>query len=107
MAGLMDSNGQIVINELEAEADIRKIIAAKQRLAEVRNMLNPSKLDDEHMLGSVRSALEEKLAKMNRDLDKYERSCDSVIKYIRSTIDKYKRIDREYKRKAQSLKGGR
>ncbi len=106
MAGLMDANGQIVINEQEAEADIRKITQAKQKLAETRKMLDPSKLDDAHMQGVSRVALEEKLAKMNKDLDKYERNCDAVIRYIRSTIEKYKRIDREYKRKARSLGGG-
>ena len=106
MAGLRDANGQIVINEQEAEADIRKINQAKAKLAEARRMLNPSKLDDERMLGATRDALNEKLAKMNSDLDNWEHSCDSAAKYIRSVVDKYRRIDREYTQKARSM-GGR
>ena len=106
MAGLRDANGQIVINEQEAESDIRKINQAKAKLVEARRMLNPSKLDDGRMLGATRNALNEKLAKMNRDLDTWEQNCDSAARYIRSVVDKYRRIDREYTQKARNI-GGR
>ena len=89
MAGLRDSNGTIVIDEREAQADIRKIEQAKSKLAEIRKLLDPSKLDDERMLGETRDALAETFNKMSRE-------CSLVSKYIAQVVEKYKRIDREY-----------
>lgn len=104
-AGLRDANGQIVINEAEAEADIRKIEQAKARLLEARRLLDPKNIDAEQMLGETRDALEEKYAKINKDITNWEDKCSATIKYIRSVVENYKRIDREYTRKAQAIKG--
>lgn len=96
MAGLRDSNGTIVIDEREAQADIRKIEQAKSKLAEIRKLLDPSKLDDERMLGETRDALAETFNKMSRELTNWEEKCSLVSKYIAQVVEKYKRIDREY-----------
>ena len=105
MAGLRNSEGQIVIDKQEAENDIRKIEQAKAKLADVRKMLEPSKLDDAHMLGETRNALNESFTKMNRELKNWEEKCTLVVRTIRSVVAKYERIDREYARKQRELRG--
>ena len=102
MAGLRNSNGQIVIDEREAMSDVRKINQAKAKLAEVREMLNPSRLDDSRMLGETRNALSGNLTKISKELSNWEEKCDVVAKYIMTVVEKYKRIDREYASKVAS-----
>ena len=94
--GLRDSNGQIVINEQEAEADIRKIEQAKSKLEEARKLLDASKFDRERMRGETLDALTDNFSKLNKELNDWETKCTLIVKYIRSIVANYKRIDREY-----------
>ena len=100
MAGLRDSNGQIVINEQEAEEDIRRIKQAMSKLSEARQALNASQIDSSRMRGETRDALEEIFSKLNKDINEREENCDAIAKYIRNVVERYKRIDREYAAKA-------
>ena len=43
MAGLRDSNGRIVIDEAEAEAEAKRILQAKAKLEEARSILDSLK----------------------------------------------------------------
>ena len=105
MAGLRDANGQIVIDEREAQSDVRKINQAKAKLAEVRKMLDPSKLDDSRMLGETRNALSEIFTKVSKELSNWEEKCDIVTRYITAVVEKYKRIDKEYASKVAGNEG--
>ena len=102
MSGLRNADGAIVIDEAEAEEDIRFIEAAKSKLEEAKQILAPSNIDSERMYGSARDALEEQLEKINRALSEWEDNCDSSVRYIRHVVAEYKRIDREF---AAKLKG--
>ena len=105
MAGLRDSNGTIVIDEREAQADILKINQAKTKLAEIRRLIDPARLDDERMLGETRDALSETFSKMSKELNNWEEKCTLVSKYITQVVEKYKRIDREYASKVGHSSG--
>ena len=102
MAGLRDSNGKIVIDEAEAEADIRRIEQAKSKLLQVRQILDPKKLDASRMTGDTKDALEEKYLKINKDIDEWVDICNSSIKYIRNIVANYKRIDHEFAQKVEA-----
>ena len=104
MSGLRDSSGTIVIDEAEAEEDIRRIQQAKERLDEAKQYLSPSSIDSDRMYGAVRDALEEKFTQMNKDLSEWENFCDETISYIRRVVEEYQRIDREYAAKAKELR---
>ena len=45
MSGLRDASGTIVIDEAEAESDIRKIELAKSKLNDAKQILNPANID--------------------------------------------------------------
>lgn len=96
MRGLRDSTGQIVINEAEAESDIRKIEQAKSKLSEAIRILNPSGIDSGRMLGDTRDALDEKLNAINKEIQMWDNRCTTVVRFIRNVVQNYKRIDREY-----------
>ncbi len=104
MSGLRDASGTIVIDEAEAESDIRKIELAKSKLNDAKQILNPANIDSERMFGAARDALEEQLLKISQDLSDWEDRCDSSVRYIRHVVAEYKRIDREFAAKARGLK---
>ena len=104
MSGLRDSNGTIVIDEEEAEADIRRIENARSKLEDVKSLLDPGRIDSERMRGLTRDALEEVFAKMTSDLTDWQTRCDDSVRYIRRVVAEYKRIDKEYAAKAKEMK---
>ena len=104
MSGLRDSSGTIVIDEAEAEEDIRKIEIARSKLDEAKEILNPGNIDSDRMFGAAHDALEEQLTKIGQNLTEWEDLCGSTITYIRHVVAEYKRIDREFAAKAKELK---
>lgn len=101
MAGLKDSSGQIVINDREAEADIRKINNAKRRLENVIDMLDPSKLDDNKLQGETKAALEDQLHTAISKLKDLSNQCEAIVRYIRGVVTVYKAIDKAYANQAR------
>ena len=104
MSGLRDSSGQIVIDEAEAEEDVRRVRQAREKLEEVKQYLDPASIDSERMYGMTRDALEEQFTRMNKDLADWEEFCDATIDYIHRVVAEYQRIDKEYAGKAKELK---
>lgn len=104
MSGLRDASGAIVIDEAEAEEDIRSIELARSKLDEAKQILDPAKIDSERMYGMTRDALEEQFARITGDLNDWEERCEASIRYIRKIVAEYQRIDKEYARKAEGLK---
>lgn len=104
MSGLRDASGAIVIDEAEAEEDIRRVQQARSSLEEAKQYLDPASIDSERMYGLTRDALEQQFMKMNKDLADWEEFCDATISYIRNIVAEYQRIDREYAAKAKELK---
>ena len=104
MSGLRDAKGTIVIDEAEAEEDIRRVQMAREKLDEAKQYLDPASIDQERMQGRTREALEEQFMKMNKDLSEWETACEETISYIRRIVAEYQRIDREYAEKAKELK---
>ena len=104
MSGLRDSSGTIVIDEAEAEEDIRRIQHAREKLEEAKQYLDPASLDSERMYGLTRDALEEQFTKMSKDLVDWQDFCDATVSYIRRVVAEYQRIDKEYAAKAKELK---
>ena len=104
MSGLRDASGAIVIDEAEAEEDIRRVQIAREKLEEAKQYLDPASIDSERMFGQTRDALEEQFTRMNKDLNDWQEFCDATISYIRHVVAEYQRIDREYAAKARELK---
>ncbi len=100
MAGLRNSNGQIVIDEREAEDTIKKIKQAMSKLSDARQAIQSSSLDESRMKGGVHDALKEVFSKLNKELNEWESNCNSSIRYLRSVVNHYKKLDREYAAKA-------
>ena len=105
MAGLRNSNGQVVIDKNEALNEIRNIKQVKAKLADTRKLLDPSRLDNAHMQGETRNALSESLRNLGNEISKWEGNCTSVSNYINQVVNKYERIDREYARKLRESRG--
>jgi hypothetical protein len=95
MAVYKDSRGKITIDEGEAKSDVKKIDSAKAKLAQARDLLNPDKIENLLLGGTAREALNEQLAKINRELARLESSCGETAGFINRTVAKYQRIDQE------------
>lgn len=104
MSGLRDATGTIVIDEAEAEEDVRSIELARSKLEEAKKYLDPRAIDNGRMYGSARDALEEQLSRIAYDLSDWQDRCDASVKYIRHVVSEYKRIDKEFSAKAKELK---
>ena len=104
MAGLRDSNGRIAIDEAEAEAEIKKIGQARAKLEQARGLLNQSNLDPERMRGETLEALKLVFSELQKDFKQGENWCDVTSKYIRSVVNKYRTIDRDYAAKINGSK---
>ena len=104
MSGLRDASGAIVIDEAEAEEDIRRVQQARASLEEAKQYLDPASIDSERMYGLTRDALEQQFMKMNKDLADWEEFCDATVSYIRNIVAEYQRIDREFAAKAKEMK---
>ncbi len=104
MSGLRDASGTIVIDEAEAEEDIRRVQQARSKLEEAKQYINPANLDSERMYGMTRDALEEQFTRMSKDLAEWEDFCDATVSYIRSIVAEYQRIDKEFAAKAREMK---
>jgi len=85
----------IEINEAEAEQDVRNIEEAIAKISMARALLNPGKIQDENMLGNTRTTLDEQMGKFCKELEELETTCRTTGKFIRSTVEKYKKLDRE------------
>lgn len=95
MQGLRDRDGQIVINEREAAADIKKIKRAVDKLRSAMKILSPSSIDDTKMRGETRDALEDLLHRVCSDIARSSGQCDEVVRYINVVVENYRRTDRE------------
>ena len=104
MSGLRDASGKIVIDEAEAEEDVRSIELARSKLDEAKRYLDPRTIDGGRMYGAARDALEEQLSKIAYDLSDWQDRCDTSVRYIRHVVAEYKRIDKEYAAQAKELK---
>ncbi|MBQ3447863.1 MAG: hypothetical protein IJG37_09510 [Synergistaceae bacterium] len=104
MSGLRDASGTIVIDEAEAEEDIRRVNAARESLDEAKQFLNPATIDSDRCYGMTRDALEEQFTQITAKLTEWQNFCDETVSYIRHVVAEYKRIDRECAAKAKELK---
>lgn len=95
MAGLRGYDGKIVIDENEANKDIKNIEQAVEKLERARELLSPSKIDDARMTGKMRYSLDSQLNKICSDLTVIERLCLKTNHFINKTVEKYKKIDEE------------
>jgi hypothetical protein len=103
VAELRDSEGVIVINEIEAQADIKTIGDARAKLQEAMKLLNSDRLDDARMSGKVRDELLDQFQRICGALGRLSFDCDTTNKFIENTVEKYRRIDSEL---AKTVKGG-
>ena len=104
MSGLKDSNGKVVMDEAEAESDVRSIMSAQAKLQEAQRYLDPRNLDSGRMYGAAHDALEEQLTRISYEMSKWQDMCDASVKYIRKAVAKYKQTDKEFAAKAKELK---
>jgi hypothetical protein len=95
MAELRDTDGTIVIDELEARADIGNIRQAKAKIEEAMKLIDPSKLDDTRMSGKARNALGDQLERIHKNLAGLFSNCEDSNRLIEQTVAKYQRIDSE------------
>ncbi len=105
MSGLRNSSGKIVIDEAEAEADIKKLEQINAKLEEAEDLLSPVHFDFERLRGETSAALKDLYFKFFKEFRTSEDQCRTTANFIKAVVNKYKNLDREYAEKARN--GGR
>ncbi|MDR0647895.1 MAG: hypothetical protein LBF92_00965 [Synergistaceae bacterium] len=103
MAELRDADGTIVINEIEAQADIKNVSDARAKLLEAMRLLNPAKLDESRMSGKAKDALADQLQRIYKNMENLGLNCEKTSTFIEQTVAKYRQIDSDL---AKTLNGG-
>ena len=88
-----DMNGNITINENAANADIKRLCAAKQYLVDSENAINS--LIKQAADGQGETAVVEKANELKMQIEKLISALENTEDYISRTVAKYKRIDKE------------
>lgn len=91
----MDMNGNITINENAANADIKRLCAAKQYLVDSENAINSLIKQAADGQGETATAVVEKANELKMQIERLISALENTEDYINSTVAKYKRIDKE------------
>lgn len=89
-----DMNGNITINENAANADIKRLCAAKQYLVDSENAIN-SLIKAADGQGETATAVVEKANELKMQIERLISALENTEDYISRTVAKYKRIDKE------------
>lgn len=90
-----DMNGNITINENAANADIKRLCAAKQYLVDSENAINSLIKQAADGQGETATAVVEKANELKMQIEKLISALENTEDYISRTVAKYKRIDKE------------
>lgn len=90
-----DMNGNITINENAANADIKRLCAAKQYLVDSENAINSLIKQAADGQGETATAVVEKANELKMQIEKLISALENTDDYISRTVAKYKRIDKE------------
>ena len=91
----MDMNGNITINENAANADIKRLCAAKQYLVDSENAINSLIKQAADGQGETATAVVEKANELKIQIERLISALENTEDYISNTVAKYKRIDKE------------
>ena len=83
-----DMNGNITINENAANADIKRLCAAKQYLVDSENAINS-------LIKQAADGQGETANELKMQIEKLISALENTEDYISRTVAKYKRIDKE------------
>ena len=90
-----NANGQITIDEAVALADVRKINAAKEHLAQSRQALQTLISTASGMQGQTGSAIAQKAEEMLTQVNRLIQNLEESAGLINRTVARYQRIDAE------------
>ena len=90
-----DMNGNITINENAANADIKRLCAAKQYLVDSENAINSLIKQAADGQGETATAVVEKANELKMQIERLISALENTENYISRTVAKYKRIDKE------------
>ncbi len=90
-----DMNGNITINENAANADIKRLCAAKQYLVDSENAINSLIKQAADGQGETATAVVEKANELKMQIERLISALENTEDYISRTVAKYKRIDKE------------
>lgn len=91
----MDMNGNITINENAANADIKRLRAAKQYLADSENAISSLIKQAADGQGETATAVVEKANELKMQIERLISSIENTEDCINRTVAKYRRIDKE------------
>lgn len=92
-----DYNGKIMIDEVAANNDIKKLRQAIGKLEESKNAINQVIYQGNQTKGAVGTAIVTKGNELKGQLQSLINNLNSEISSINQTVAKYKRLDQEVK----------
>lgn len=101
-----DWNGNITIDEVAAEADIRKAAEAEVILREAESVLKALAIEAEEFQGDTARAIAEKTQELLMSIGRILANLENAQSYTRQVVVRYRKLDQEIKEALErSLRG--
>ncbi|MBP5418076.1 MAG: hypothetical protein J6Y58_11205 [Clostridiales bacterium] len=98
----VDQNGLIMIEEMEAAADVKKLNAAKDSLVETLAVLNNIAGINSAFKGEAATTIETTVLELIKKVEGQKAAIENEINYINQVVEKYKVIDANMKNQINS-----
>ncbi len=98
----VDQNGLVMIDAMEASADVRKLNAAKESLVEALAVINNIAAINSAFKGEAAMTIETTVVDLMKKVDTQKAAIEKEIMIINQVIEKYKTIDANVKNQINS-----
>ena len=98
----VDQNGLVMIDEMEAFADVKKLNAAKESLIEALNVINNIASINSAFKGEAATTIEATAVELMNKVNAQKAAIENEIRIINQVVEKYKIIDANLKNQINS-----
>jgi len=101
-----DANGNITIDEDEANADIKRLQAVADILRSANERLASVQMVGEESKGLIADGIESTASGLRRDIRRLDQDIQEQIARIRRTVRKYQQVDAKLRETIEASGGG-
>ena len=98
----VDQNGLVLIDEIEATEDIKKLCSANDLLSETLEIINQILAVNSGFKGDTANAIEGSCAELIKRVNDQKASIEAEISFINQVVERYKFIDSSMKNQINS-----
>lgn len=98
----VDQNGLIMIDEIEASEDVKKLMNAKDAMMEALDIINNMASINSAFRGETADAINVTTTELVKKVNAQKTAIEDEIRYINQVVEKYRTIDANMKNQINS-----